>query len=200
MVAVGYKDGVVRVFECEGLDESVRVSLHSMIQSPVGGECRCSCIGSNVWRTSDAGDGGSERVVLVGYGIGASSSSKALLRAYRYDGARFRWEDVDGLADMSPGDRAGGIAAVSWAPLAGREAELVAVAMGAQVVLYSLHGPLDRVTVHEVAVLEHKDAVWQVKWNMTGNWLAVSTDGNEICMWRPDLAGDWRLLHTVVGK
>lgn len=49
-----------------------------------------------------------------------------------------------------------------------------------------------------MASLPHPSPVAQLEWNLTGNWLAAST-GNKVFMWRPDLAGEWRLLNTITG-
>ena len=102
---------------------------------------------------------------------------------------------IDASGVGPPGSQ---IAAIAWAPLSGRNEELIAVAVGSIVKLYGLRGALSDVRVAELGTLEHSAAVWQVKMNMTGTWLAASTDDNEVCMWRPDLAGDWVLQNKIV--
>ena len=47
--------------------------------------------------------------------------------------------------------------------------------------------------------MQHDHGVWKVEWNVFGNWLTTSTEGGEVCMWRPDLGGEWRLLNKVLG-
>ena len=42
--------------------------------------------------------------------------------------------------------------------------------------------------------------VWQVEWNLLGSWLAASTEGGEVLMWRPDLSGEWLLLNRLFGE
>jgi hypothetical protein len=213
-VAVGYKDGVVRVFTCVGLDDAAMLRLDSVIQSPVDGDAtRVACVASS----SSASPSGSYRngeslmVLLVGYVTDPSSrtvasttshaSPKSLLHAYRYDMAHFRWENIHIGIEIDqvgcPGSR---IAAISWAPLVGRREDLVAIAVGSVVNLYSLQGPVDDLRVDKVAALEHKDEVFSLNWNMTATWLAASTDGNEVCLWRPDLTGEWKMLNTIVGE
>lgn len=54
--------------------------------------------------------------------------------------------------------------------------------------------------VEQLARLQHAAPVWQVEWNMLGTWLAASTDASEVCMWRPDLSGEWLLLNRMVGR
>lgn len=137
--------------------------------------------------------------MLVGYVTGNAPSSKSHLRAYCYNAHHFCWEDVSLGIDVGCAGHPGSqIAAIAWAPLAGRNEELVAVAVGSVVKLYGLRGSLSDVRVEDVGTLVHTAAVWQVKMNMTGTWLAASTDDNEVCMWRPDLAGEWVLLNRIV--
>ncbi len=50
-----------------------------------------------------------------------------------------------------------------------------------------------------LATLQHSAPVWQVSWNVFGNWFAASTEDAEVCMWRPDLSGEWKLVHRIVG-
>lgn len=54
--------------------------------------------------------------------------------------------------------------------------------------------------VEELARLQHTAAVRQVEWNLLGSWLAASTEAGDVCMWRPDLGGEWLLLNRVVGQ
>lgn len=54
--------------------------------------------------------------------------------------------------------------------------------------------------MEQLARLQHSAAVWQVEWNLLGSWLAASTEGGEVCMWRPDLSGEWLLLNRIVGR
>jgi protein transport protein SEC13 len=75
----------------------------------------------------------------------------------------------------------------------------VAVAAGTRVVLWALTGSTAGMAVERVATLDHEDAVWQVGWNTLGNWLAASTEGGAVCMWRPDLTGEWGLVNSIMG-
>ncbi len=49
-------------------------------------------------------------------------------------------------------------------------------------------------------MLEHAHPIWRVEWNMLGNWLAASTENSEVCLWRPDLMGEWLLVNRIVGR
>ena len=60
--------------------------------------------------------------------------------------------------------------------------------------------PLPWPQVEQLARLQHTAPVWQVEWNMLGSWLAASTEAGEVCMWRPDLSGEWLLLNKIVGE
>ena len=213
LVAVGYRDGLVRLFECTGMDDGAALRLHSVIQCPVeGGTTQVACIASSSFScsppspsapaSSASAEDGTTLVLLVGYVTGSAPSPtipESLLRAYRYNARHFCWEDVAlGIDAGGVGPPGSQIAAIAWAPLAGRNEELVAVAVGPVVKLYGLRGALSDVRVSEMGTLEHSAAVWQVKMNMTGTWLAASTDDSEVCTWRPDLAGDWVLQNKIV--
>jgi WD40 repeat protein len=117
-----------------------------------------------------------------------------------------RWEQVQKLTssdsntmDNGDGSNQQGISAVSWAPRLGRPYDLIAVASGPRVVIWSLSGAVDALEVERIAVLDHDHDVWQLGWNMLGNWLAASTEGGEVCLWRPDLSGEWLLLNKITG-
>jgi len=117
-----------------------------------------------------------------------------------------RWEQVQKLRapsqdinDDNDSNNQRSISAIAWAPRLGRPYDLIAVASGHQVTLWSLTGAVDALEVERIAVLDHDHDVWQLGWNMLGNWLAASTEGGEVCMWRPDLAGEWLLLNKITG-
>ena len=50
-----------------------------------------------------------------------------------------------------------------------------------------------------VAELDAGSAVRQVRWNGLGSWLAVSTHGGEVQLWRSDLGGSWSRLTCISG-
>lgn len=110
-----------------------------------------------------------------------------------------RWELVSKLGSSPQEYSSRPVSDVAWAPTLGRPTDVVAVAAGPRVVLWSLSGAADEIKVDRVATLEHGHDVWQVGWNLLGNWLAASTEGGEVCMWRPDFAGEWNLVNTIAG-
>jgi hypothetical protein len=89
---------------------------------------------------------------------------------------------------------------VAWAPTLGRPYDIAAVAAGPAVLLWKLTGAADSLQVEQLARLQHAADVWQVEWNLLGSWLAASTEGGEVLMWRPDLSGEWLLLNRIVGE
>lgn len=225
VVAVGYKDGTIRLFEyngrgsvgigwqkgtpqlsgglTEGEDaEETLWSVHSVISSPLGTDESCLCMDMKYPK----GEEGDMTLLVAGY---AGCGSPQL---YMYNPIHFVWHHVDVIlsSEDDAGDGDGrnthenkkmhtGVDAVAWAPLMGRQHDLIAVASGSDVTLWSLSGPLDSMSVERIAVLTHENDVWQLGWNMTGTWLAASTHSNTVCLWRPDLAGEWMLLHTIEG-
>lgn len=82
----------------------------------------------------------------------------------------------------------------------GRPQETVAVGRGNIVTLYQFKGPVDQLESSSLARLEHDEPVWQAEWDAPGTWLATSTEGATICLWRPDFAGEWVLCNTIQGS
>ena len=204
VVAVGYNDGTIRMFEYGGggsiglgwKDRSPSHSdgdtttdtlwtVHSVISCPEESCMACWCLDIKYGREDVT-------VLVAGYeGCGVP-------QLYAYDAVSFVWQNVH--VDIDSSHTLGkGVDAVAWAPLMGREHDLIAVATGSDVTLWSVSGPLDSMHVERVTVLNHDTRVWQLGWNVTGTWLAASTNSNMVCLWRPDLGGEWKLLHTIEG-
>ena len=119
-------------------------------------------------------------------------------QVWAYQRQLMRWQQVGSLG--GPADYGGRpVADVAWAPAMGRPFDLVAVAAGPVVLLWRLDGGADAVEGEQLARLQHEAGVWQVEWNMLGSWLAASTEGGEVCLWRPDLGGEWLLLTRITG-
>jgi hypothetical protein len=129
----------------------------------------------------------------------ASGTAGGDAHVWMFRAALLRWERVVQLGVAADDYGGRGVAAVAWAPTLGRPSELIAVAAGPCVVLWALRGEADAPRAESVAVLRHTADVWQLGWNMMGNWLAASTEGGEVCMWRPDLSGEWLLLNKIAG-
>lgn len=198
MMTVSYGDGSIRIFEglvgkmhsrggaqdgIEFLDSVDGVwevhSVLSPIEKPNMGACVCFD-----WKACE-----DETAVLVAGYEGCCP------QIYSYDVKHFTWthrNELDSSNDATVSD-------IAWAPLLGRPYDIVAVAHGTCVTLWSISGPADELDMHIIAKLEHDVHVWQVGWNMTGNWLAASTEDNTVCLWRPDLAGEWLLLNVIQG-
>jgi WD40 repeat protein len=200
MVTVSYGDGSIRIFEglvgkmhsrggaqtgIEFLDSVDGVwevhSVVSPIEKPDMGACICFD-----WKACE----GETAILVAGY-------EGCCPQIYSYDVKHFTWTHRD---ELTPSDDAmSTVSDIAWAPQLGRPYDIVAVACGTCVNLWSISGPVDELDMHVIATLEHDAHVWQVGWNMTGNWLAASTDDNRVCLWRPDLAGEWLLLNVIQG-
>ena len=183
IVAVAFKDGSVRTFiAAETLDaESWDVAAEVL---PGRGGVARTCL---AWREHDAG-----LPPLLCVGSSSGSIDVMMFRA-----ASLGWEAVARLGSAGEDYSGQAIGAVAWAPTLGRPMDLLAVAAGRRVIIWALRGAVDALQAERVAVLEHDAGVWQLGWNMLGNWLAASTEAGEVCMWRPDLAGEWLLLNKV---
>jgi WD40 repeat protein len=183
LVAAAYADGAVRLFEAAAPLGATRWDLHSALR--LAPEARGAT--SLAWRGHDAA---LPPMLAVG-SVGGGALVWALRRG------TMRWELVGALGDARADYGGAPVAAVAWAPAAGRPRELLAAAAGGRVVLWALRGAADAPEAERVAVLEHGAPVWQLAWNWLGSWLAASTEAGEVCLWRPDLAGEWRLLNRV---
>lgn len=214
LVAVGYRDGMVRVFSrrCADIHDAaaggevsearwtgagdVVWDIHSSIHPRQRGMGPCTSL---EWRPGPCedtcdGEGALPLLLICGY-------QKQCADVYLFRRVSFSWEWCAGLVDEETRGNHGQIdTVIAWAPLGGRSRELVASANGNTVILWGLQGPLDKLEVEEVARLEHDSPVWHLGWNMTGSWLAASTKNGEICLWRADLSGEWLMLQKLRGK
>lgn len=214
-VAVGFGDGSVRVYEASSTLNAKSWELHSSLQLerfPTYTTTVPTCSVTSVsWRNEQ-----DDCPPLLAVG---TSSEAFPCEIWMFSQDRLLWEQVNrlGVHDltdvMEDGDNNGTISdsrdrngnnasgqtatVAAWAPTLGRPVELLAVASGNLVTLWSLQGQADSLQVKRVAGLEHKHAVWQLEWNMLGNFLAASTDGGDVCLWRPDFAGEWVLQSKI---
>lgn len=189
IVSIAFADGSVKLFIAEATLNAFSWDPHSEFHLSREAKA-CTTVS---WREFDPA-----LPPLLAIGSGTGSAEIWMFREQL-----LRWERVqelkspqDSMDDNINNDH-GSISAVAWAPRLGRPYDLIAVASGNRVVLWSLTGAVDAIKVDRVAVLDHDHDVWQLGWNMLGNWLAASTEGGEVCMWRPDLAGEWLLLNKI---
>ncbi len=179
LVAIAFEDGAVRTFAASAPLDAASWDPHAELQL----EREAGAATALAWREADPG---LPPLLVVGAAAGGA-------QIWTFREALLRWERAVALESDAP------TTAVAWAPRLGRPHELVAVAAGPRVTLWSVEGPTDGLEAEQVAVLDHDDGVWQVGWNMTGSWLAASTEGGEVALWRPDLAGEWTQVHKIVG-
>jgi hypothetical protein len=181
LLAVAYGDGALRFFEASAPLAAESWELSSELQAAKGS---CTCVS---WRCPSPG----VPPMLVTGGVDGAA-------VWLYRESLMRWEPCVRLG--AEAEEYSGAVVAAWAPTLGRPYELVAVAAGPRVVLWGLRGPADALKAERIAVLEHSHGVFQLGWNSFGSWLAVSTDCGEVCMWRPDFAGEWLLVNKITGK
>lgn len=128
---------------------------------------------------------GAPAMLLVGSAAGAV--------AWWHDTPHGRWA----VTAQLPGPPAD---AVAWAAVLGRPSELVAVASGHDITVWSLFGPADALQAEKVAELTAAAAVHQLEFNSLGSWLAASNSEGQVQLWRPALDGTWNLLSSVQGR
>lgn len=185
LLAAAYADGAVRFYEATDVLAASGWELQNHFR--LGGSTGAATAIS--WRPAAPGV---PPLLLVGTALGFA-------QVWVYRRQLMRWEHA---ATLGGPQEAGGrpVADVAWAPTLGRPYDIAAVAAGPAVLLWRLTGAADSLQVEQLARLQHLADVWQLEWNLLGSWLAASTDAGEICMWRPDLGGEWLLLNKVVGN
>ena len=191
IVAVAFADGAVRTFIATAPLNADSWDSHSELQldRTLGG---CVCLSWREW------DPTLPALVVLGSAIGRAE-------IWMFKEQLLRWERVAQIPpsaysiENQSSTNLEAVGAVAWAPRMGRPFEVVAVAVGQIVTLWSLSGAVDSLIVERMAVLQHDHVVLQLEWNLLGSWLAASTEGGEVCMWRADLAGEWLLLNKITG-
>jgi WD40 repeat protein len=191
IVSIAFSDGSVKLYIAASPLNAVSWDPHSEFQLHREAKA-CTCVS---WRELDP---------TLPPLLAVGSSGEGYGEIWMFREQLLRWEQVQQLKlphDSNSMDDTDGnaITAVAWAPRLGRPYDLVAIAAGRRVTLWSLFGAVDALEIERIASLDHDHDVWQLGWNMLGNWLAASTEGGEVCMWRPDLAGEWLLLNKITG-
>jgi hypothetical protein len=190
IVSLAFADGSVKLFIASAPLNALSWDPHSAIQL----DREVQACTSLSWREFDP-------VLPPLLALGTEAGGAAEIWMFREQ--LLRWEQVhqlnssqNSMDDNNTNQQS--ISAVAWAPRLGRPYDIIAIASGSRVVLWSLVGAVDSFEVERMAVLDHDHDVWQLGWNMLGNWLAASTEGGEVCMWRPDLSGEWLLLNKII--
>ncbi|KAI7846335.1 hypothetical protein COHA_000172 [Chlorella ohadii] len=191
LLAAAYADGFVRLFEASELLAAPSWDLQNQFRVAGSGSSGSGGGAATAlsWRQPAPG----LPPLLV------AGTAQAGAQIWYYQQQLMRWELAATLG--SPQDYGSKpVADVAWAPTLGRPFDIVAVAAGPTVLLWKLTGAADSLQAEQLARLQHTAGVWQVEWNMLGSWLAASTEGGEVCMWRPDLSGEWLLLNRITSK
>lgn len=184
LLAAASADGFVRFYAASTPLAAEHWRLEAELQAcPGGGACTALS-----WREHSPG---LPPLLAVG-----TATEGALL--FYFEQPHRRWQRAAALGSR---EDYGGVpvSAAGWAPTLGRPLELVAVAAAQTVTIWGLRGPADALQVEVVATLPHPAPVSQAEWNLLGTWLAAAA-GGRVFMWRPDLAGEWRLLNTIDGS
>ncbi|KAM9964327.1 hypothetical protein ACTFIW_004085 [Dictyostelium discoideum] len=91
---------------------------------------------------------------------------------------------------------------VCWAPNMGRSYHLIATASkDHKVRIWKLSSDKSRMELKEVMRKDdHKSEVWRVEWNITGTILASSGDDGNVCLWKCNMNGEWKLFSLISGE
>ncbi|KAN0027170.1 hypothetical protein ACTFIU_009855 [Dictyostelium citrinum] len=91
---------------------------------------------------------------------------------------------------------------VCWAPNMGRSYHLIATASkDHKVRIWKLSSERSRMELKEVMRKDdHKSEVWRVEWNIAGTILASSGDDGNVCLWKCNMNGEWKLFSLISGE
>ncbi|KAN0004365.1 hypothetical protein ACTFIZ_010518 [Dictyostelium cf. discoideum] len=91
---------------------------------------------------------------------------------------------------------------VCWAPNMGRSYHLIATASkDHKVRIWKLSSEKSKMELKEVMRKDdHKSEVWRVEWNITGTILASSGDDGNVCLWKCNMNGEWKLFSLISGE
>lgn len=182
-LAVAYADGFVRCFQASSLLAPTTWELHNLFQVGSGRAAT-----SLSWRQPEPN-------VLPLLLVGTATAGAQI---WMYQERLMSWTQAATLGSLQ--DYEGNpVADVAWAPAVGRPCDIAAVAAGPVVLLWQVQGVADAPQYHQLARLQHAASVSRLEWHLLSSWLAVSTEKGEVCMWRPDLSGEWLLLSRIVG-
>jgi hypothetical protein len=92
------------------------------------------------------------------------------------------------------------VTALHIAPCLGRKEDLIAVAHGACVDVFSVSGDTTALRVDRIASLPHAAAVWKAEWSIMGTYLAVSSDEQLVSLWQMDLRGQFSVTGVIKGS
>ncbi|KAK9814583.1 hypothetical protein WJX72_008201 [[Myrmecia] bisecta] len=177
-------DGFVRFYQpSQGLSEQAW-SLENDLQAGTSSRGGCTSL---CWRPA-SGD-----AIPPLLAVGTSFGAKVWM-------ARPALGDWVVAADLSGSEATAIVSDVAWARSTGQPSELLAVAAGSSVHVWSLRGKADGMEAECIAQLKHAAPVWKLDWNMLGNWLAASSEDSQVSLWRRGLAGDWKLTSRLVAQ
>ncbi|KAN0035671.1 hypothetical protein ACTA71_004955 [Dictyostelium dimigraforme] len=91
---------------------------------------------------------------------------------------------------------------VCWAPNMGRSYHLIATASkDHKVRIWKLSSDRSKMELKEIMRKDdHKSEVWRVEWNITGTILASSGDDGNVCLWKCNMNGEWKLFSLISGE
>jgi WD40 repeat protein len=78
--------------------------------------------------------------------------------------------------------------------------DLIALAHGSSVDVFSLQGEAASPSVQRQATLPHSAPVWKVQFNQMGTCLAAATEDNQVTVWRPNFVGEWISMCVLAGS
>ena len=195
MLAMCYKDGVVRIYEAR----DVMNLSHWAVQHVISTKLACaSCISWNPSRTGSP-------MLAVG-SDDPSTNAGGKVEIHEYSDAGRKWIKVASLMAI-----ADPVHDLCFAPNVGRSRHLLAVA-SKDVHIVAIKPVKEKsaqsanqtiIDKPEVAVVvtltEHETQVWRVVWNLTGTILSSSGDDGKVLLWKANYLDNWKSIAEMKG-
>lgn len=194
LLALCYKDGVVRIYEAPDIMNLSCWSVQHVITCKLAS---ASCISWNPSR--------SHPMLAVG-SDDPSSNAGGKVELHEYNSSARKWSKISTLMGITDP-----VHDVSFAPNVGRSRHLLAIA-SKDVTIMSIKPSQEKMNSTQGTVVpkpdittaatlkEHESRVWRVEWNITGTILSSSGDDGRVRLWKANYMDNWKCIGELKGE
>jgi len=195
LLAMCYKDGVVRIYEAPDVMNLSYWSIQHVINCKLAS---ASCISWNPSR--------SHAPMLAVSSDDPLAMSGGKVEIHEYSSTARKWSKIAALTDMTDP-----VHDISFAPNLGRSHHLLAIAtkdlvvMAIEPIKERIANPQQGVApvkpdIRIVATLkDHEAQVWRVEWNLTGTILSSTGDDGRVRLWKANHLKYWKCIAELQG-
>ncbi|XP_047130170.1 nucleoporin SEH1 isoform X1 [Hydra vulgaris] len=196
LLAMCYKDGVVRIYEATDVMNLSHWSVQHVIN------CKITSASSISWNPSRA-----HAPMLAVGSDDTSPNAGGKVEIHEYNNNARKWMKVGTLMSVTEA-----VHDVAFAPNIGRTHHLLAIASkdvyimsikpSKEKMTQSTSGTLvvDKPEISQLALLhDHEAPVWRVEWNLTGTILSSTGDDGRVRIWKANYLGNWTCLADMQG-